>query len=123
MDVLNSVPAENLFSNVLMLNNSDWSFLNLDLYDVLSVSDGLISDLSSVVIDYILSNKPIALTVNSFDDYSRGMIDCLDIEARLKFYKISKMEDFYGYFSYDTTIPIRVVFFIKTVMIQHVKKW
>jgi CDP-glycerol glycerophosphotransferase (TagB/SpsB family) len=49
----------NKYSNISFLKNTDLIKLKFDLHDLISISDGLISDISSVIIDYILMKKTI----------------------------------------------------------------
>lgn len=51
-----------------------------DLYEMLSASDGLITDYSSVMFDYALMNKPIALFTYDAEEYAeeRGMYMSID---------------------------------------------
>lgn len=51
--------------HVRYVPRSDWARLqadlHVDLYDVLAVTDGLISDISSVMIDWLLTTKPMGM--------------------------------------------------------------
>lgn len=78
MDVLNQQNLFPEFENVRLVTAEAWSALEIDLYRALSHSEALISDISSVVIDYIVTGKPIALTVNSHTAYSRGTAEKID---------------------------------------------
>ncbi|MCF7757950.1 CDP-glycerol glycerophosphotransferase family protein [Paenibacillus xylanexedens] len=49
-----------------MLHTSD-----MDLYEILNGVDGLISDYSSIIIDFLLTDKPIILTPLDLDQYSK----------------------------------------------------
>ncbi|GLZ88430.1 hypothetical protein Pres01_44810 [Metapseudomonas resinovorans] len=94
MDSLNREFEYEKFSNIHIFTSNSWEDLNLDLYDFLSVSSGLISDISSVLIDYQLTNRPIGITVNSITEYKRGIIEELNFEENFKSFKISKIDDF-----------------------------
>ncbi|MCW3795117.1 CDP-glycerol glycerophosphotransferase family protein [Paenibacillus sp. LS1] len=49
-----------------MLHSSD-----MDLYEILNGVDGLISDYSSIIIDFLLTDKPIILTPLDLEQYSK----------------------------------------------------
>lgn len=66
---------ENL-SNIVFLNNEDFEKNNINMYSFLRYTDGLISDYSSVSVDYLLLNKPIAYTLDDYEQYrqARGFV-------------------------------------------------
>lgn len=75
LDVLNSYEEE-LFDNILIYNMQKFDELNVELNEFLSVTDGLITDYSSVYFDYLLTEKPIALIERDQEKYqdSRGFV-------------------------------------------------
>lgn len=77
-DQLNAEQHDHDFSHVRILQSSVWESMELDLYDALAVSDALISDISSVLIDYMVTGKSIAVTVSSLDGYTRGVTPGLE---------------------------------------------
>ena len=64
------------FSNIKILNNNDLICNNVNLYELLPKTDALISDYSSVAIDYLIINRPIAFCLQDFEEYKklRGFI-------------------------------------------------
>ncbi len=64
------------FSNVRILTNDEMQQAGCDLYSLLGVSDGLITDYSSVFFDYLLLNRPIGFTVDDMEEYrqTRGFV-------------------------------------------------
>ena len=76
-------PAQNMeniksnsSSNMLFLTNEDLSDKEVQLYSLLAESDALITDISSVAWDYLLTNKPMAFTVDDVGEYKPGyMVD------------------------------------------------
>jgi CDP-glycerol glycerophosphotransferase (TagB/SpsB family) len=42
---------------------------------MLMLTDGMITDYSSVMFDYLLLNKPICFTVDDMDSYKLGFVD------------------------------------------------
>ena len=59
---------------------------------MLGYSDALITDLSSVYIDYLMINKPIGFFMNSVKSYSRGF-NIENFEEYLPGEKIYSIED------------------------------
>lgn len=71
------------FSNIIILKNEDLEKINEQLYPLLSSTDGLITDYSSVWIDYEILNKPIFFAIHDYEEYknTRGLLfeDFIDI--------------------------------------------
>lgn len=61
-------------SNINILTNEDLDKKNVQLYSLLGESDALITDYSSVYVDYLLTTKPIAFTIDDMADYKSGYI-------------------------------------------------
>ncbi len=102
--IIKTHPLDNLkilkkYSNISYLNNTNLVKMNLDLHELISVSDGLISDISSVIIDYILKKKPLGLTVDSIKTFNRGFIDELNLLNNLNYYRIKNIKDFHNFFN------------------------
>lgn len=57
--------------NIIIANDSYLKENTTDLYTFISKSSALITDYSSVYIDYLLSHRPIALTLEDINDYSK----------------------------------------------------
>lgn len=64
------------FSNIRILTNDEMQKANCDLYSLLGVSDGLVTDYSSVFFDYLLLDRPIGFTVDDMEEYrqTRGFV-------------------------------------------------
>ena len=60
------------YSNIIFIDNNTLVKENIDLYSLLKYTDGLITDYSSVAIDYLLLNKPIAFTLDDYEEYSKS---------------------------------------------------
>ena len=75
MDVLNNYEFD-VYQNITIIKDIDISDCNITLYELLSCSDLLLTDYSSVYIDYLLTNKPVAFFMSDFDDYlnHRGFV-------------------------------------------------
>jgi CDP-glycerol glycerophosphotransferase (TagB/SpsB family) len=77
------VAADQSTENVLFIDDNWLYEKGISLYEVLGQSSGLISDVSSVVIDYLLMDKPIFLCFSDFEEYgvSRGFNPDFEWEA------------------------------------------
>ena len=75
MDILMTVKFSN-YSNLIFLKNSDLEDKHCQLYSLLGEIDVLLTDFSSIYIDYLLLNRPIGFIMEDFDQYknSRGFI-------------------------------------------------
>jgi len=60
-------------SNVKVLTNKKLIEKGIELYELLSQSDALITDYSSVYIDYLLTDKPIGFTIDDLKDYDANL--------------------------------------------------
>ena len=60
-----------IYSNIIFIDNNTLVENKIDLYSLLKYTDALITDYSSVAIDYLLLNKPIAFTLEDFENYSK----------------------------------------------------
>lgn len=71
-DFLNESNVPLLAEHIRLLKSADWIKSGIQLYELIAASDALISDVSSVLVDYLPSGRPIG--VAGFDDatYSRG---------------------------------------------------
>lgn len=63
--------ASSEYSNVKFLLNSDLQRYDIALYSLLGYSDALISDYSSVYIDYLLLNKPVGFVLDDLEEYKK----------------------------------------------------
>lgn len=58
-----------LASNIVFVNDEILSENQIQLYELLSQSDALISDYSSVYFDYLLTDRPIGLVIQDLNQY------------------------------------------------------
>lgn len=58
--------------NIHQIDNSDFDNAGTSMYSFLAVTDGLITDYSSVGVDYMLVDKPIAYTLDDYKLYKDG---------------------------------------------------
>lgn len=71
-----SVDIQNKITNFKIISNDDLKKAGVQLYELLGKTDALVTDYSSVYYDYLLTNKPIGLTVDDIDTYinTRGFV-------------------------------------------------
>lgn len=64
------------FSNIKEINNQIFDNTDVPMYKFVALTDALISDYSSIGIDYLIVNHPIAYTLDDFEEYkkTRGFI-------------------------------------------------
>lgn len=58
---------------VVTVTNDDLARAGVDLYSLLGASSGLVTDYSSVWVDYLLLDRPLAFHVPDLATYSRGL--------------------------------------------------
>ena len=58
----------------VLLSNQEFVKRKMDLYKFMAQSDARITDYSSIFIDYLLLDRPIAFTEDDMDDYTRGFV-------------------------------------------------
>lgn len=66
---------EEKLSNVLVIKDDDLISKGIQLYQFIPLTDALITDYSSISVDYLLLNKPIIYTLDDYEEYkkSRGI--------------------------------------------------
>lgn len=57
------------WENLKLFSHHDFNMLGWDLYNLLAQTDALITDYSAVAFDYLLLNRPIAYTVDDYEEY------------------------------------------------------
>lgn len=64
------------YSNILCVTNEELRSKGIVLYELLSNADALLSDYSSVITDYMLLDRPIAMVLSDQQEYkdSRGFV-------------------------------------------------
>lgn len=64
------------FRNIKEIDNGLFDKTNVPMYKFIALTDALISDYSSVAVDYLLVNRPIAFTLDDYEAYknTRGFV-------------------------------------------------
>lgn len=66
------------FSNIQFYDAVEWGCLDIELYDLLSLSKGVVSDFSSVMIDCLPTNINVGFINSSREQYSRKTVVSID---------------------------------------------
>lgn len=84
--------------NIITLNDRKLGKMNIPLYSLLADTSVLITDYSSVYIDYLITGNPIAFVFNDFNKYenSRGFV-FKDVKSKLPGEIIENKQDFFNY--------------------------
>lgn len=91
MQITSKIQSQD-YSNIHYIFNKDLLFNRIILYELIGCSDALITDLSSVYIDYLMLNRPLGFFMYSVKNYSRGFnID--NFEEYLPGEKIYSLDD------------------------------
>ena len=61
----------NKFSNIIIITDKDIDAIQRQLYEIIGYSDALLTDYSSVSVDYLLLDKPIGYVLNDMDYYKK----------------------------------------------------
>ncbi len=69
------IPFEN-FTNIKEITNQVFEDSDVPMYKFISLTDALISDYSSVAVDYLIVDRPIAFTLDDYEEYksTRGFV-------------------------------------------------
>jgi len=90
-----SVIKEQKLSNVMFLYNSDLDAVSVQLNELLAQTDAMITDYSSIYYDYLLVDRPLALTLDDYDAYAsqKGFVfdEPLDVLRGQYLYNVSDM--------------------------------
>ncbi len=92
-----SVLKAKLYSNFKILYNSDLDKKKITLYQLLGQCDGLITDYSSVYYDFLITKKPIGLTVDDIKEYGEGLGLAYDYFKTIKGHYIYELKDLYKF--------------------------
>jgi len=88
--------CSNEYSNLLFIDDDFFKKKCVSSYEFLGMSDGLITDYSSVFYDYLLLDKPICLSWEDFDEYKHNFpFDPMEMyKGGEKVYGVDELCDF-----------------------------
>lgn len=85
------------FDNIIVVRDEELHYLGLQLYQFVRFADALISDYSSIAIDYLVMDRPIVFTLDDYEQYakSRGLFpeDAIDYMPGYHVYDEAGLED------------------------------
>lgn len=85
------------FDNILLVRDEELHNLGVQLYQFISMADVMISDYSSISIDFLLKDKPIVFTLDDYEGYrkSRGIFpeNAIDFMKGYHVYNQKELED------------------------------
>ena len=104
---MDSKAFENIsgFNNIITVTNSQLTDAGIQLYELLSETDGLLSDYSSVVIDYLLLQRPVVMVMADLDSYqqNRGFV-FENVKAYFPGPMIVNLEELLHYFQHSDAV-------------------
>lgn len=59
------------YKNIIFIDDKQLNEMDIQLYEILSYTDALITDYSSIAIDYLLIDKPISFILDDFEKYKK----------------------------------------------------
>ena len=90
--------AEDL-SNIIIINDQYLIDHNTELTEFYKITDALITDYSSVYVDYLLTQKPICFTQDDFEEYKLGF-SMPNIQDYMPGEKVKNIEEFKQFFDH-----------------------
>ncbi len=88
------------YSNVCLIENSALIEKDIQINRILGYADALISDYSSVAVDYLVLDRPVAFTLDDMETYEkeRGFF-WQDVKPHLPGKEIYNFDEFFGFIS------------------------
>ncbi len=84
--------------NIKMIDDSDLEACHVRLYEILQYTDALLTDYSSIAVDYLLLDKPIGFILQDLEKYqkTRGFVfeNPLDYMPGNHIYEMQQMKEF-----------------------------
>lgn len=72
-DRLNQLDTQKLnYPSFRLIRAAEWEEMQIPLYELLATSDALLTDVSSVLIDYLITGRPIGIIGTEVGTYARG---------------------------------------------------
>lgn len=69
---------EHEYSNIILIHDSDKQIFNVSTMNLMHCFDALITDYSAAYHEYILLDRPIALSIDDYEEYSQKPGFCID---------------------------------------------
>ena len=86
LDLLNDSPAPAGLRHVHWIRAADWQRGGVQLYDLVAASDALLSDVSSILVDYLVTGRPIGVVGFDPATYTRELtLPAADLAACTRF--------------------------------------
>ena len=79
-------------TNIIIINDKYLIDRNIELCELYKVTDAMITDYSSVYVDYLLLNKPLGFTQDDFEQYKKGF-SMPNINDYMPGHKIMNVDD------------------------------
>lgn len=92
------------FSNIRIIDDNFFKKQNVTLYQVLKHTDGMISDYSSIVYDYLATSKPMVLIWDDLKEYKQnpGLLKEFELIGKLSSTIVTNIDEFIHYlYNYD----------------------
>lgn len=85
-------------SNVVYIEDEELNAKNIQLYELVGKTDALLTDYSSIMFDYLLTNKPIGYFINDLEEYRKNRGFLVDnIYEYMIGPKIENKQEFYEF--------------------------
>lgn len=109
--------------NIILIDNKQLSELDIHINQLLGYADAIISDYSSVAVDYLMLDRPIAFTLDDCDEYNNGRGFIFDnIKDWLPGEEIYNFEDYKKYIE-DVSIGVDVSRKKRKTIKKHMHKY
>jgi CDP-glycerol glycerophosphotransferase (TagB/SpsB family) len=99
-DPLNAVDVDLDVDHVRLVRSAAWLATGIELYDALAHADGLLSDVSSVLIDLLVTDRPLGILGFDADAYTRDVV--FPVSALLdsaRIHDLSQLDAIEGFFA------------------------
>jgi len=83
-DLLNDRPVELAQRNLSLVTSPRWQATGIQLYDLVAASDALLTDLSSIFVDYLHTGNPIGVLGGDIATYTRDTLFDPDLLLRCR---------------------------------------
>ena len=60
------------FNNIIVIRDEELQKMGIQLYQLINYADAMISDYSSISIDFMIVDKPIIYTLDDYEEYSKS---------------------------------------------------